>query len=104
MVQPHPCLSRSGWHNHARLLGFATLCANLQITLSQSCRRWDHQLITFGDNASSDFTCKNADPRVGIFKKLAVGRTVWVMFDRYHRAIYPLCPPHRQVWQAVCHT
>ncbi|MFM4775468.1 hypothetical protein ACEUD0_06450 [Aeromonas veronii] len=28
-----------------------------------------NQLITLGDNAPSDFTCKNADPRVGSFKK-----------------------------------
>ncbi|HHQ4926387.1 TPA: hypothetical protein ACSP33_004093 [Aeromonas veronii] len=28
-----------------------------------------NQLITLGDNAPSDFTCKKADPRVGIFKK-----------------------------------
>jgi len=63
-----------------------------------------HQRITLGDNAPSDFTCKNADPRVGIFKKLAVGRTVWEMVALYRRAIYPPCPPHRQVWPAVCHT
>lgn len=29
---PHPYLSRSSWRNNARLLGFATLCANLQKT------------------------------------------------------------------------
>ncbi|HHQ4486165.1 TPA: hypothetical protein ACSP8J_002618, partial [Aeromonas veronii] len=28
-VRPNPCLPRSGWRNHARLLGFTTLCANL---------------------------------------------------------------------------
>jgi len=28
-----------------------------------------NQLLTLGDNAPSDFTCKNAAPRVGSFKK-----------------------------------
>ncbi|MGL5557138.1 MAG: hypothetical protein ACRDC8_17790, partial [Aeromonas veronii] len=28
--RPNPCLFRSGWRNNAHLLGFATLCANLQ--------------------------------------------------------------------------
>ncbi len=32
------------------------------------------------------------------------GKTVWEMVALYRRAIYPPCPPHRQVWQAVCHT
>lgn len=28
--RPDPCLSRSGWPDRPRLLGLATLCANLQ--------------------------------------------------------------------------
>ncbi len=42
-----------------------------------------NQLITLGDNAPSDFTCKNADPRVGSFNKCGVGRTTWAMVARY---------------------